>query len=304
MNVPVDLLGGAERHATRVRGFVPWSPQRGTVQVLDQVRAVLAEYADYLPLTIRQIFYRLVGAYDYPKTEPAYQRLGYYLNRARRAEIIEMAAIRDDGGQRLENYGWPSAKNYLDYLRHHAADDFRLDRTEGQSLRLAVMCEAAGMAPQLAQIAGEYDIAVISSGGFESVTEKYRLARDLVGVDLPAEVLHIGDHDPSGAHLLMSLAEDVAAFADRWGGDINFVRLAVTPDQVDALSLPTAPAKPSDNRAFHGETCQAEAIAPDVLAAMLREAIENRIDADAYAAVLEREAVARDQIVRALSRLR
>ena len=46
---------------TRVRGLAPWCPQTKTRELLDTVRAVLAEYADYLPLTVRQIFYRLVS---------------------------------------------------------------------------------------------------------------------------------------------------------------------------------------------------------------------------------------------------
>jgi hypothetical protein len=58
---------------------------------------VIKEYVDYLPLTIRQIFYRLVGRYEYEKTERAYARLCEHLNRARRARIIRMADIRDDG---------------------------------------------------------------------------------------------------------------------------------------------------------------------------------------------------------------
>ena len=41
---------------------------------------------------------------------------------------------------------------------------------------------------------------------------------------------------------------------------------AVTPEQISALRLPTAPAKLTNNRAFVGATRQAKAIAPDVLA--------------------------------------
>ena len=41
-----------------------------------------------------------------------------------------------------------------------------LDRTAGQRTRLIVMCEAAGMVPQLASVAGPYGVTVISSGGF------------------------------------------------------------------------------------------------------------------------------------------
>lgn len=69
----------------RPRGYADWRPQRKTQVILDQVAAVLDEYADYLPLTVRQIFYRLVGAYGYEKTERAYARLCEYLVRARRA---------------------------------------------------------------------------------------------------------------------------------------------------------------------------------------------------------------------------
>ena len=72
----VELLGGAARRATRVRGFAPWSPQRATLALLDQVQAVLVEYRDYLPLTLRQIFYRLVGAYSFPKTQRDYKQRG------------------------------------------------------------------------------------------------------------------------------------------------------------------------------------------------------------------------------------
>src|SRR5215471_8150611 len=86
------LLGGARRVRTRVRGFAPWAPRGTTLELLEQVRGVLDEYEDYLPLTIRQIFYRLVGAHNYEKTERAYGRLCEHLNRARRARIIPMAA--------------------------------------------------------------------------------------------------------------------------------------------------------------------------------------------------------------------
>src|SRR5262249_21911923 len=50
----VHLLGGAQRVRTRARGFAPWSPEKATLAWLDQVQAVLDEYVDYLPLTIRQ----------------------------------------------------------------------------------------------------------------------------------------------------------------------------------------------------------------------------------------------------------
>jgi hypothetical protein len=146
------------------------------------------------------------------------------------------------------------------------------------------------MVPQVQRIAAPYGIAVHSCGKFDSLTHKYQLAEKL-GPCSSAEVLHLGDLDPSGKHLFSSLAEDVRALAQDLDlpGVIRFTRLAVTPEQVTALALPTALAKETDRRSFEGETVQCEAIPPDVLARIVASAIEQRIDRAAYAAVLRQE---------------
>src|SRR5262245_20951426 len=81
----------------RPRGFAAWNPKPETQEVLGQVQQVLDQYRDHLPLTARQIFYRLVGAFGYDKTERAYARLCEYLVKARRAQMISFDVIRDDG---------------------------------------------------------------------------------------------------------------------------------------------------------------------------------------------------------------
>src|SRR5262245_7506874 len=115
------LLGGAEHKRARVRGFAPWTPQKETLALIARVNAVLREYADHLPLTVRQIFYRLVGAHGYDKTEHAYKRLGEHLNRARRARIIAMDAIRDDGGVIHKLASYTSAGEFLATVRWRAS---------------------------------------------------------------------------------------------------------------------------------------------------------------------------------------
>lgn len=73
---------------TRVRGFAPWCPKARALEVVELVRGVLDEYAAYLPLTVRQVFYRLHGAHGFPKRETEYKRLLEVLNRARRARLV------------------------------------------------------------------------------------------------------------------------------------------------------------------------------------------------------------------------
>src|SRR5262249_13961280 len=131
--------------------------------------------------------------------------------------------------------------------------------------RLAVWCEASGMVPQLQRITYPFGGAVYSSGGFDSLTDKHRTGRRWSVT--PTTVLHLGDHDPSGVHCFSALDEDVFAFARHYSGDVDFVRLAVTPEQARRFRLPSAPPKPTDRRSFEGdETWQIEALDPADLA--------------------------------------
>ena len=289
----VHLLGGVRRVRTRVRGFAPWSPEKATLALLDQVRGVLDEYADHLPLTIRQIFYRLVGAHDYEKSDRAYQRLIEHLNRARRARKISMDVIRDDGGVISKPRHWDSAEQFMATIRF-MAKSFTLDHSAGQKVRLIVICEASGMVPQLERVAHPFGVTVMSGGGFDSLTDKHKFAAALAGLDRPTEVLHIGDHDPSGVSMFLAFLEDVEAFTRDLGGHATFTRLAVTPAQIRKFRLPTTPSK--ENRAFSGETCQAEALPPDVLADILCTAIEERVDQRVLDRVLRQERRARREL--------
>jgi hypothetical protein len=63
---------------------------------LHAVVRVLQEYAEQLPLTVRQVYYRLVAQRVMDKTERAYKRLGEHLVRARRARLIPFEDLRGD----------------------------------------------------------------------------------------------------------------------------------------------------------------------------------------------------------------
>lgn len=285
---------------TRPRGFAPWQPRAETRALLEDVQGVLEEYADHLPLTIRQVFYRLVAQTGFDKTETAYARLCEALNRARRAGFIPFGAIRDDGTTRVDPCTWVDDEDFLESFKA-AAERFQLDRQAGQRTRLWLITEAAGMSPMISRVANPFGVPVLSSGGFDSLTGKHGLACELANADAPAEVLHIGDRDPSGEHLFASLAEDVTAMVAAFGGHPpTFTRLAVTLAQIEAFALPTAPPKPTDRRAFEGRTVQAEAIAPDVLIGIVRAAIESRRSAAVAAEVLSREVNMRGDLLRRL----
>jgi hypothetical protein len=289
----------------RPRGFKDWTPDPESAALIANVQAILAHYASLglLPLTLRQIFYRLVGQYGYDKSEKAYKSLGEKLNRARRARMISFTSIRDDGNTESSNF-WYSSEAGFHRTIERAIKNFTLDQQNGQLYRIFVLCEAAGMVPMLANVADDYSIPVLSASGFDSVTAKYNLAVRFSTIEENVRVLHIGDHDPSGVHIFKNLDEDVNEFLYALvEGTSEFERIAVTEEQIASYGLPTAPRKATDGRSFSGvggdpnATVQAEALDPADLAAILRAAIEMTWDHDIQADVLTEQKAIRARLL-------
>jgi hypothetical protein len=289
-----EITAGRENSRGRPKGYADWRPQRKTQALLEQVGAVLAEYADHLPLTVRQIFYRLVAAFGYEKSERAYDRLAEMLVRARRARIVPFEFIRDDGvvTASFEFYG--GVEDFWNKTGRRI-QQYRRDRQNAQPRRIELWCEAAGMVPQLTSLAADYSIPVYSSGGFSSLSAVRAIVDRARDRDVPTTLLHVGDFDPSGESIFETMAVDAAAFLrkDRRIArlEIHSIRVALTAAQVDEYGLPTAPAKTTDSRTrnWQGETCQLEALAPDELATLITDTIENELDHARFDAEVERE---------------
>ena len=77
-------------------------------------------------------------------------------------------------------------------------------------------------------------------------------------------------------------------------------RLAVTPEQIEEMDLPTRPTKTSDTRAagFTGESVEVDAIPSPTLRAIVRAAIEQYVDHDQLAILKEAEHSERDLLRR------
>lgn len=301
----MSTVTGRTYTATRVRGFATWNPKPETLVLLDTVQAILREYRRQLPLTNRQIFYRLVGAHGFDKTEKAYARLCEYLNRARRAGIIPFESIRDDGTDSRGGPGWTSPQSFWRYVQG-SADGYVHDETDGQPYHCELWVEAGGMLPQAATVADPYGITSYTAGGFNGLTDKYETASRIAWQHKPVIIFHVGDYDPSGCAIIDSLAEDVGSFVEELNPrqEVDWRRIAVTPDQIARYRLPTAPQKRTDVRGEPmPDTVQAEALPPDVLARELDTAISEVIDQDALEAARELGQEERAGILRTLEGL-
>lgn len=301
----MSTVTGRTYTSTRVRGFAPWAPRQETLDLLDVVQDILREYRAQLPLTNRQIFYRLVGAHGFDKTEKAYARLCEYLNRARRAGIIPFSSIRDDGTDSQGGPGWTGPRQFWRGVRY-SADGYHHDETDGQPFHCELWVEAGGMLPQAAAVARQYGITAYTAGGFNGLTDKYETASRIAEQEKPVIIFHVGDYDPSGCAIIDSLAEDVGSFVEELSQfqEVDWRRIAVTPDQIRRYRLPTAPQKRTDVRGEPmPDTVQAEALPPDVLASEMDAAISEVIDQDALEAARELGEEERAEIQRTLDGL-
>ena len=281
---------------SRPTGLASWNPRGDSLRLVENVNAVLAEYRQFLPVTGRQVFYRLVGAYGYDKTEKAYKNLLEKINRARRAGLIDWDAIRDDTISTRGAGGYHSVDSLWETFEA-SAEHFRHNRMARQPVHVELWVEAGGMVPQMAQATVEYGPTVYSSGGFNSTTMKRDAAvrfRRRYYAGRRTVLLHIGDHDPSGVAIYDNLNLDLHHFLVDMGcpwDALECERVAVTADQAEEMGLESAPPKASDSRSvnWYGETWQAEAIPPGTLQQMALEAVERHMDPGVHQATLDSE---------------
>jgi hypothetical protein len=279
-----DFNGGRDRDGKRPVGYIDdWKPYRKTQIMLGQVQSILEEYAEHLPLTVRQVYYRMVAAYRHPKGKQFADSLYDLLVNARRAGEIPFEAIRDDG---IQGGGFWYG-NLDDHLCHIDRElrSYDADLQVDQPLRLEAWCEAAGMLPQLRRVCDDYSIPVYSCGGFNSLTAIRQIVDTAIAYERDTVILHLGDFDPSGVSIYERVVRDVQAFLDVDAPELDFagVRVALTAEQIVEHNLPMDPITTRDSRSLawiaegREEKCELEALPPDVIASVLREQVEAQL---------------------------
>jgi hypothetical protein len=259
-----------------------WSP------ILREAARIAASYST--PVTLRQLFYRLVAAGLLPNTQAAYKTLSAKTAEARRAGWFPRLL---DRGRMIHRFtSFASDTQARAWLRRI----YRRDRTQGQPWALYLGVEKAGIVEQLTDWFGDLGVPVLALGGYSSQSYVQDVADDVASQGRPAVLLYAGDHDPSG--------EDIDRdFLARSGCFAQVERVALTAAQVEAYQLPPQPGKTTDSRAAgflarHGRLVQVEldALAPDDLQGLYQAAIDRYWDPAAHAAALAQEAQERGRL--------
>lgn len=236
--------------------------------------AILEVTEEDHPLTVRGVFYRVVSLGEIPKTEKGYDAIQREVLKLRRSGELRYDYIADGTRWRLKSRSWDSVEDAL----YDAAVSYRRALWHEQDVYVEVWSEKDAISNIVSEITDEWDVPLLVARGFASESFLWSTAREMRAAKRPAVVYQLGDHDPSGVAAWEHVQDRLRAFAP--DVPITFKRLAVTPEQIVDLELPTRPTKASDSRArnFIGESVEVDAIPTSILQRLVADAIESHID--------------------------
>jgi hypothetical protein len=238
-------------------------------------RTIYATVEADQPMTVRQVFYRLVSTGVIAKTEGEYKNtVGRLLVAMRREGDIPFAWVAD-------NTRWmrkPRTYSSLEEALQSAARTYRRALWDDQDVYVEVWTEKDALAGVLLEETRQWDVPLMVSRGFSSISYLYEAAATIRDQGKPAHLYYFGDHDPSGVHIDRVIEARLREFAP--DAEIHFQRVAVRPEQIREWGLPTRPTKKTDSRSktFQGESVEVDAIPPRRLREIVRGCIEQHID--------------------------
>ena len=268
-------------------------------ELLDAINSILD--GEETQITVRHLFYRLVGLGAIEKTEKVYRNLVGHLGRWRRDGEIEWSDFSDSTRSHI---CWQSFDGIKDALRR-TRETYRRDLWSTQPYYVELWLEKDAIASIVRDLAAVFGVPVFVCRGFASLSSLYSAAQTFHRATRNGKaviIFHLGDYDPSG-HAAADAIE--RTLVEDFHCDLEFKRLAVTRDQIEELRLPTRPTKQSDSRArnWTGDECvELDSMPPTEMRALVEEAITYLIDAHEWQQLkaiedAERESLAKMSVI-------
>ena len=104
--------------------FIDTKFRNATLAVIEQANAIIAEYeAQGFTLTLRQLYYQFVARDLIENRQSEYKRLGGIIKDARRAGLIDWAAIEDRTREVHTHSSWDSPACIIDAVARQYRED-------------------------------------------------------------------------------------------------------------------------------------------------------------------------------------
>ena len=306
--------------SVRQRQF--WVPKGKDKQLLAAVLDLIRdeEYRPFWPLTLRQIYYGLVGRLVIENTKGVYHKIIGLITKARLSNRLPWESIMDNNRDRLQSGGFASADRFVQWQREDFLDGYSRDLAQSQPVVLEIWVEKDALARVVHDVAQEYCLDTVVAKGYSSVSYvnelRNRIHENSAG-RRSTKILYFGDLDPSGWNMLpamfMTLHDEMGVSRS----EASYERCALTKEQVIKYKLPQNPNALKDDvwqaeqrrlgltdkekgdpraegykKLFGKLAVELDAFTPRTLQSVVRAAIERNSDMGAYEA--EREAQLHD----------
>lgn len=257
----------------------PIKRRRASADEMEARAEFLIAYAHkHGPVTVRQLFYAatVAGVPGIEKSESGYSKVQVQVLELRRAGRLRYSSISDSTRymRKPRTYdGWQAALEDTARL-------YRKALWADSDKEVEIWLEKSALAGVLYPVTAEYDVPLMPTGGYSSETFAYGAVNDLRGTDKTLVIYALYDFDRSGEDAALSLQEKVERFGYEFDVPVEFHQLGLTYDQVLLLNLPTRPAKrktTADQRWKYDFAAELDAIPPDTIRDMVREAIEDHL---------------------------
>jgi hypothetical protein len=267
------------------------------VEVEGRREALLEIIENGHPMTVRQVFYQAIVHGIVEKEESGYRKVQTDLVLMRRDGALRYDWLADNTRWQRKPWTFDSVE---DALRNTAAL-YRKSQWRDTDSYVEIWLEKDALAGVVLPVTTMFDVPLMVARGYASLSFLYAAAEYISTLDIPTYIYHLGDFDPSGVNAGEKIEETLRELAP--DADISFERIAVTPEQIEQWDLPTRPTKDTDSRSknFGAVSVELDAIEPNRLRDLVRDAIERHLPPEQFAvlkAAEESERRAISQLVR------
>lgn len=273
--------------------YEDWNPRPETQWLVANIIDVLDAFtADGYTLTLRQLYYQLVGKGIIENTNASYKKLGNIVSNARMAGMISWTAIEDRHRNRHSYFMNEDDSYVCDYMPKLISYDY----WARQDYYVEVWVEKEALGNVIERACKDRFVPHLACKGYLSASEAWRAGRRFkrkLEQGKRAVIIHLGDHDPSGIDMTRDNDERIATFSESYNVEVR--RLALNMNQVEEYAPPPNPAKETDSRSdgyvkkYGTSSWELDALAPSVIEGMVRSEIEDLIDPEEWDIVRAQE---------------
>ncbi len=276
----------------------PIKRHRATSAEMEERALFLIAYAEqHAPVTVRQLFYAATVA-NIPgveKTEGGYSKVQTQVLKLRREGRLAYNAIADATRYMRKPRtfdGWEDALA-------RTAEVYRKDLWAENDVEVEIWLEKSALAGVLTPVTFEFDVPLMPTMGYTSETFAHDAVSRLQNAERRLIIYALYDFDRSGKDAERSLEEKVRRFGEQFDVPVEFYSLGLSALQVEKWNLPTRPPKrktTADKNWPYPYAAELDAIPPELLRQLVRDAIEQHLPPHELEALKATEAMERETL--------